>query len=52
MAIKGAAAIGSLGPFNVLTNLGDHGRTKGQVRHKMAIHDVDMQPIRAMLDSI
>jgi len=52
MAIKGAAAIRSFGLLNMLTNLGDHGRAKGQVRHKVAVHDVDMQPVRAMLDGI
>lgn len=46
MAVKGSPPLCRLGPLNVRSNLCDDGRAKGDIGHEMAVHDVDMDPVR------
>lgn len=49
MAVEGARGIGGYGAVDVRADLGDDGGAEGDVRHKVTVHDVDVQPLRAIL---
>lgn len=49
MAVEGAGGVGGYGAVDVRADLGDNGGAEGDVRHEVAIHDVDVQPLRAIL---
>lgn len=44
MAVKGALSVCGSGTLDMRADLGDDGRTEGHVRHKVAVHDVDLHP--------
>lgn len=50
VAIKCSAAARLGGTVDATTNLGDHRATDGHVRHEVAVHDVDMEPVGALLN--
>jgi hypothetical protein len=50
MAIKRALPIRLRWPVDVRADLCDDGRAKGDVGDKVAVHDVDVQPVGALLD--
>lgn len=49
MAVKGSLAVGLSRPANMRTDLGDNGSSKGDVGNEMAIHDIDMEPVRPLV---
>lgn len=51
MAVKGALAgrVDVLGALDERADLGDDGGAKGHVGDEVAVHDVDVQPVRALL---
>jgi hypothetical protein len=42
MAVESALSVGFSGPVDVRADLGDDGSAKGDVGHKVAVHDVDV----------
>ena len=42
VAVEGAFSVGFSWPVDVRANLGDDGSSEGDVRHEMAVHDVDV----------
>jgi len=42
VAVEGAFSVGFSGPVDVRADLGDNGSAKGDVGHKVAVHDVDV----------
>lgn len=52
VAVKGAATMGLLGRLNVPPDLGYDGGTKGDVWHKVSIHNVDVKPVGALRDGV
>lgn len=49
MAVKSAASAGFKGSIDAATNLRDNRAPDGHVRDEVAVHDVDMQPVGALL---
>lgn len=49
MAVKSAFAMGIRRPVDMRADLGDYGSTKGDIWDEMAVHDVDMEPVRSLL---
>jgi len=49
VAVKGARPARALGTRDMRADLGDDGGAKGHVGHKVAIHDVDVQPVGALV---
>lgn len=49
MAVKSALAMGFRRPVDMRADLGDYGSTKGDIWDEMAVHDVDMEPVRPLL---
>lgn len=49
MAVEGARGIGGGGAVDVRADLGDDGGAEGDVGHEVPVHDVDVQPLRAVL---
>ena len=45
MAVKGSLAMGLSWPADMRADLGDNRSSKGDVGDKMAIHDVNMEPV-------
>lgn len=50
VAVKGAPRPGLEGSVHAATNVGDHRASDGHVGYKVAIHDVDVQPVGPLLD--
>ena len=48
MAVKGPLAVGMSRPANMRADLGDNGSSKGDIGDEMAIHDIDMEPVRPL----
>lgn len=49
MAVKGSSAVGLSRPGNMRADLGDDGGAEGDVGDKVAVHNVDMEPVRALV---
>lgn len=52
VAVKGALAKSIGGPVDMGADLGDNGSSKGNVGHKVTVHDIDMQPVCALPDGV
>lgn len=52
MAVKSALAMGLRRPVDMRADLGDYGSSKGDIWNEMAVHDVNMKPIRPLLHLI
>jgi hypothetical protein len=50
VAVKGAPAAGLGGTVDTAADLGDDGAANGHVWHKMAVHDIDVEPVGALLN--
>ena len=48
MAVKGSLAVGMTRPADMRADLGDNGGSKSDVGDEMAIHDIDMKPVRPL----
>ena len=49
MAVKGSCAVGLSRPGNMRADLRNDGGAKGDIGDEVAIHDVDMEPVRALV---
>ena len=52
VAVEGALSVGLGGLLDVWANLGDDGCSKGDVGDKVAVHNVDVQPVCSMADGV
>lgn len=52
VAIKGSLAELLAGLVDVRTDHGDDGSAKGHVGYKVAVHDIDMEPVSAVADGV
>lgn len=49
VAVKGTLRAGLEWPVDAAANLGDDGATDGHIGDEVAVHDVDMEPVGALL---
>ena len=52
MAIKGSLAELLVGLVDVGTDHGDYRSAKGHVGYKVAVHNIDMEPVSAVADGV
>lgn len=52
VTVKGALAVRRRGSVDVGADLGHDGRAECHVGHKVAVHDVDVQPCCAVADRV